>query len=684
VTRFNLLLLFTLLTLGLNAQQIRRCAAVDRLQQKFNTKKGLQFRFEQRRAQFNKSIESGYFRNRGQAVRLEGGVYAIPVVVHIVLPDPSVVTDKQVLAQLDTLNKAFAGTNGDASKIPSYFQSLAGKSIFQFCLAQRTPEGLPATGIHRVSTNRNSFSINTEGVKYTSLGGTDSWDSQSYLNIWITALSDGILGYSSFPGDEEPAEQGVVIDYRALPGGIFDQYDNGKTLVHETGHFFNLYHIWGDDNGTCRGSDFVDDTPPQANSTSTCSSGRVFDNCTSAGDGIMYQNYMDYTGDDCLIMFTNEQVSRMEAAASTYFTSLLNSNACEPVILNTNDAAIVNVEAPEKRLCVPDFSPQVTIKNAGENTLKSLKVQMVLDNRDPVTVTWTGNLAYSSTASVAFENIAVEQGAHTIEFILSSPNGNTDENSKNDTLSKQFQYYLAVNELSEGFEQPTFAPRAWDIVSADSNFSWKRSTEIAASGNAAASLEGPASGSAVSLLRLPELNLQNIDSAWLSFSVTSSADTFELMLSRDCGQTYTSLYEISGGSLRTTTAWLKDSVNLTPYIGQGNILLAFKAATSESGNVFLDDISLRKVVVNPNLKTSGFLVTPNPASGLINIQFYPQPTGLKAIRLFNSSGQLVRNVQVSQQYSLYTMDVSSLSSGVYILSVVFADRIIQRRIGKVQ
>ncbi|MFN9955391.1 MAG: M43 family zinc metalloprotease, partial [bacterium] len=139
-----------------------------------------------------------------------------------------------------------------------------------------------------------------------------------------------ILGYASFPGEGLAVEQGVVIDYRSLPGGAYTQYNQGKTLVHEAGHYFNLYHIWGDDNGRCTGTDFVDDTPNQGDATEGCFTGIRTDNCTAGGTGIMYQNYMDYSFDNCMLLFTTGQASRMVAAAEQFRPGLFQSDACTP------------------------------------------------------------------------------------------------------------------------------------------------------------------------------------------------------------------------------------------------------------------------------------------------------------------------------------------------------------------
>ena len=195
-----------------------------------------------------------------------------------------------------------------------------------------------------------------------------------------------------FPGANAD-EQGVVIDYGSFPGGSLVGFNKGKTMTHEIGHYFNLYHIWGDDDGACTGTDFVNDTPNQANSTSGCPSGVKMDACSTASPGYMYENYMDYTGDDCLVMFTAEQVDRMEAAVSLDRASLFTSNGCIPVNLQNYDAQPRLINSPSSRLCDPAFTPTVTIFNRGAVVLTSLTITATIDNGTPVSTNWTGSIA---------------------------------------------------------------------------------------------------------------------------------------------------------------------------------------------------------------------------------------------------------------------------------------------------
>jgi len=260
----------------------------------------------------------------------------IPVVVHVILngANQTKITDAVIQKQIDFLTTSFQGLNADTTRIPLVFKSRFGKGKLTFTLAKTDPEGNPTNGIVRVVRN-NSFSLTTaDDAKQNETGGSTAWDVTKYYNVWIIVFADNVLGVSVFPGDPRPLNvHGTVVDYRAF--GVKErhelpQYNNGKTLVHETGHFFNLVHIWGDDNGRCDGTDFPDappeqdDTPNQTKETNgnpdPAGTGKIVktDMCSPNKDtGIMYQNYMDYTDDAAVVMFTNGQFDRMEAALST-------------------------------------------------------------------------------------------------------------------------------------------------------------------------------------------------------------------------------------------------------------------------------------------------------------------------------------------------------------------------------
>ena len=240
--------------------------------------------------------------------RLAGTVVTIPVVVHVVYNTAAQnVSDAQVADQIRVLNEDFAKTNADAAQTPSIFTASA--TSVQFVLAKQSPTGAATTGIvHRLTKTR-SFSSN-DAVKSTSRGGSDAWPRDKYLNVWLCNLGNGLLGYAQFPGGAA-ATDGVVCLYSSVPGGTATNYNGGRTATHEVGHWLNLRHIWGD--ATC-GNDLVADTPTQQTSNGGCPG---FPKITCSNQGDMSMNYMDYTYDKCMYMFTAGQSGRMDALFAT-------------------------------------------------------------------------------------------------------------------------------------------------------------------------------------------------------------------------------------------------------------------------------------------------------------------------------------------------------------------------------
>lgn len=262
-------------------------------------------------------------------------VVTIPVVFHIVYNTPSQnISDARIMAQLDVLNKDFSRTNADAGSTPSVFQGVAANTGIQFCLAQRDPSNNPTTGIVRKSTSTTSFGTN-DNVKFNSSGGDNAWPAGSYFNIWVCNLSGGVLGYAQFPGGSA-ATDGVVVLFGSVGGpsapGTASPYHLGRTLTHEVGHWLNLYHIWGDDGSSCSGSDQVGDTPNQASEHYGCPAFPSV-SCSNGPNGDMFMNYMDYTDDACMNMFTQGQSTRSNAlfAGGGARNSLLASQGCVPV-----------------------------------------------------------------------------------------------------------------------------------------------------------------------------------------------------------------------------------------------------------------------------------------------------------------------------------------------------------------
>src|SRR5690606_26317293 len=202
---------------------------------------------------------------------------------------------------------------------PTPFRVVAADARLSFELATEDPDGNPTDGIVRVKTDKDSFSSVNEDIKFASEDGSDAWPSDRYLNIWVgprllSGSGQAILGYAQFPGGPA-ATDGVVILHSAFgtTGTAAAPFNLGRTTTHEIGHWLNLRHIWGDDGTGCAGSDFVSDTPNQGGPNfGTPTFPHI--SCGNGPDGDMFVNYMDYVDDEAMVMFTSEQVVRMQAA----------------------------------------------------------------------------------------------------------------------------------------------------------------------------------------------------------------------------------------------------------------------------------------------------------------------------------------------------------------------------------
>jgi hypothetical protein len=311
-------------------EPVRRCAnelVEQRLQRQFPKRK-------QQLDELNEQVRAFGMLDR----RARGGaevIYRIPVVVHVIHNTASGATggrtnpnisDDQINSQIRVLNEDYrkkTGTPGGSSTNP-----IAVDTGIEFFLATTDPDGRPTNGITRTYTPTPNFAI---GSAQFELANLNTWPTDRYLNIWVCANSDSdYLGFAQFPtvaptslpGLTDVTDtriDGVVIDHRyfGVRGGnntvVSALYNGGRTVTHEIGHWLGLFHVDGD---TFCGTDFVADTPPaeSLNNTNNLDCSRqVFSNCNNTRTRNLTENYMDYTPDPCMNLFTVGQRDRMRA-----------------------------------------------------------------------------------------------------------------------------------------------------------------------------------------------------------------------------------------------------------------------------------------------------------------------------------------------------------------------------------
>lgn len=236
----------------------------------------------------------------GHHNRLVNGKIEIPVVVNVLYKTAAQnVSLAQIQSQIDVLNKDFNAQNTDYNSVPALFSGVKANVGITFVLDQ----------VVRKSTTKTSWGT-ADAMKKTSKGGIAPTSPTTKLNLWVCTIGNGILGYAQFPGGAS-ATDGVVIDYRyfGTTGTATAPFNLGRTATHEVGHWMNLRHIWGDT--TC-GNDLVADTPSHNTANYGIPAFPHYSTC--AGTPVeMTMNYMDYTDDAGMYMFSLGQKARMEA-----------------------------------------------------------------------------------------------------------------------------------------------------------------------------------------------------------------------------------------------------------------------------------------------------------------------------------------------------------------------------------
>ena len=288
------------------------------------------------------------------------GNYNIPVVVHVLYnTDEQNISDARIYSQIETLNNDYNALNTELVEVPEEFQSVIGNVGFNFFLVQEDMNGSPCSGINRVYTEVDSFLGFSDDMKKSEDGGVDAWNTECFLNIWVCNLSGNTLGFATMPDIVTDDLDGVVIDYEFFGVDLSSSspYNLGKTGTHEVGHYFDLEHPFS---GGCSDWDGCDDTPSTSSPTYGCPSYPQL----SCQTNNMSMNFMDYTDDACMSMFTTCQAQRMQDALLNYRPGLINSSDCAISLENYIKPPILVYPNPVKNLlCIENTNSYIIIND---------------------------------------------------------------------------------------------------------------------------------------------------------------------------------------------------------------------------------------------------------------------------------------------------------------------------------
>lgn len=581
-----------------------------------------------------------------------GGIITIPVVVHVIHAGQAYgtapnITDTQVQSQITVMNNDFrklAGTTGFNSN------PVGADVMIQFALAKVDPNGNPTNGIDRVNLCKSFWT--TDEVN-TTVKPQTIWDPTQYMNMWSVQLggaSANILGYAQFPSNSGLAglntsgglanTDGVVANYATFGSSDYDDgsfslgapYDKGRTMTHEVGHFLGLRHIWGDDdntdpNGLACATDYCNDTPPAHKANGGCTV--PIASCT-AGLFEMVENYMDYTNDTCMNIFTLDQKARMTAVMnnSPRRLELKTSTKDIAIPLFANDAELkAEKNCSSVTTCggTASISFPFSIYNRGTSALTSAIITYTINGGASQTYNWTGNLVQNRYA--VFSITAPESS--TISAQITSVNGTSDARASNNNAVASAGGFTTTPTASSTAVTFTLQP---DFYGTETTWTLKNSsgTTLYSGGPYA---NGVANGNQI--VSLPAIFTQ-------TWNLTPDCYVFTINDSDGDGIQFYGYYNV------------KDAA--------GNILIS-EGAT----NFGTTQSKAFKVLVLGTNETSGAVknniqIYPNPATDVLNIT---KVSNKARYEIHNAVGQIVKSGEINDNQ----VRIAELIKGSYIITI---------------
>lgn len=364
------------------------------------------------------------------------------------------------------------------------------------------------------------------------------------------------------------------------------------------------------------------------------------------------------------------------------------------------DAGCLNITSPAGTICNDTIIPVVTIKNFGLNALCSVTINYSTNSQN-YTYNWTGNIASGASATVTLPAIAMMGGTYTFTASTSNPNGIADGNTGNDQSSVTYTVTGTglVLPYSEGFEGTTFPPAGMTIENPDAAMTWARTTTAASTGSASAKMDNAnytgGNGQRDAMV-LPTLDLTSQTSPMLSFQVAYTywttpaqySDTLEILISTDCGNSFSSIYKKSLDDLRTATPqasdftptssqWRRDSIDLTAYASCASAIIKFVNTSDYENNMYIDDINIQGgsiIDAIKNAQAANFEIWPNPSNGTINVSVAEGKN--MTIKITNALGQTVKELKESTGNRQLSIDMNDQANGVYFVNLYTRNELI--------
>ncbi|MBA3665845.1 MAG: T9SS type A sorting domain-containing protein [Bacteroidetes bacterium] len=661
--------------------------------------------------------------------------YTIPVVVHIIHTGQTAgtganISAAQVQDQINILNADFAGTGFNVSQLASTTFSSVGASNtgISFCLAKKDPAGVTLTefGIDRLNATTKGWTAGpyTQAYMDGTIKPNSIWDPTRYLNIWVANLGGGLLGYATFPagtgliglgGFGTATTDGVVIlntAFGSIGSATAPPYNKGRSATHEIGHWVGLRHIWGD--GTCL-TDYVNDTPPAQQSNFGCPAyPHNVGVCAGNTTGEMTMNFMDYTDDPCMYMFTPNQNTRMQTAmqSGTYRSQLsasastlctiaaaapvasmsIPSSGCTNSSVATNNLSNGNPTPTYAWSSNPSagvtFNPNSTATNPtvifatpGSYTLTVVATNSLGSNSNSKSITITTCTAAAVSCNDTLTNANNTDTLFTDAYsggYIGGNNGYGDK-EKAEYFSSAglvgnaniiggivvFYKHATANIGTKGTSNLVFKIYAGNNTSGPTGLPLKTFTASITSILASATATN-----GVSYCGNPNLTYNSNVMRPYSFNFpTPTAITGDFFLSVQLPSTTgdTAAIFVTGENGRTaSTGWeLQTPSTWVPFNDGTTTSWQLNASLA-----ILPKISCATAINKNSVLDNNVVLYPNPSNGMVNIITTLPGTQNLDITVYNALGQLVSSIKHNAiSNDVFELDMKNQSSGVYFISI---------------
>lgn len=602
------------------------------------------------------------------------GPRVIPVVFHVIYDgNLANISKDQILDQLDIMNEDFRRLNADAANTPEAFDSVAADCNIEFRLANLDPEGKCTDGITRTFSPRTTTASNQNGVK-----AVKYWNRDKYLNVWVvntigdlSTIGGTVLGYAQFPLGGLTSTDGIVIrsDYIGSIGTATGR--KGRTVTHEIGHWLGLRHIWGDED--C-GTDFVFDTPVHKEANFGCFNYPKYNTCAD-GDtirGEMFMNYMDYSDDYCMNMFSKGQKAIMDftldgppnGSILGFRENLWSQDNLIATGVTNNPAVpcapIADMFSNRRMICQ---GQTVSFTDNSYNGSVSSR-------------SWTfegGNGSGTSTAANPTVTYTTP-GIYDVSLTVTNAQGTSDKTldnyiivSSNTADDNNYGYF-------ESFENEDWFNNKWIVFNDDNEvFKWNRIIGAASDMFHSAYINnyGNFQG-AVEELITPSYDLTSVSNPTLSFRYsgatrdTSLNDQLRVYISTNCGQTWSLRTSMNGPELANaglfSGPYLPPNVNIwtekkitipSNVVNNDNVRFKFEFTSGGNGsnNFYIDQINISNLTsVDEISDVVGLTVFPNPLSDadIATVKFHLAKQGMVSVDVIDMLGRKVADVYSGQ------------------------------------